>query len=84
MHAQSPVSDVFVRVDQDTCMASGDCADLAAAVFAPDTDGLAALVTPGGLVTGPIAVAPEHVDRVREAALACPACAIHVLEDARA
>ena len=65
MHTEPPMISAPVSVDQDLCMASSYCSGLAPEVFAPDTDGLVALVAPDGLVTGPVAVPAEHVERGR-------------------
>jgi ferredoxin len=75
------MSPVYVRVDQDVCMASGFCSSRLPEVFAVDALGLAALVSPDGPAPGPVTVPGELVDRVWDAANGCPACAIHVTDD---
>jgi len=60
-----------VSVEADKCVAVGKCAVLAPAVFDQrEEDGVVVLLdeTPG----------PDHHDAVLEAAIACPAAAIHV------
>ncbi|HEY3501763.1 MAG TPA: ferredoxin [Actinocatenispora sp.] len=60
-----------VTLDQDACVASGQCVMAAAEVFDQrDEDGIAVLLdeTP----------AAEHADGVRQAAAVCPALAIAI------
>lgn len=62
-----------VNVDTDKCVAAGQCVLLAPGVFDQrEEDGVVVLLddTPG----------PEHHDAVREAAMVCPAMAIHLAE----
>ena len=62
-----------VEVDVPKCVASGQCVLIAPEVFDQrDEDGLVVLLdeTPG----------PEHDDRVREAAMVCPAAVIRLIE----
>jgi ferredoxin len=62
-----------VVVDQDKCVAAGQCAALAPDVFDQrDEDGIVVLLKPY-----PPA---EHHDDAREAAAACPALAITIEE----
>ncbi|MEU6788907.1 ferredoxin [Nonomuraea angiospora] len=62
-----------VSVEADKCVAAGQCVLLAPEVFDQrEEDGVVILLdeTP----------AAEHHDAVREAAMVCPAAAIHVAE----
>jgi ferredoxin len=62
-----------VSVETDKCVAAGQCVLLAPEVFDQrEEDGVVVLLdeTP----------AAEHHDAVREAALVCPAAAIHLAE----
>ncbi|MEU1162325.1 ferredoxin [Streptomyces sp. NPDC005921] len=60
-----------VTVDQDRCVAAGQCAATAPDVFDQrDEDGVVVLLTD--------APAADRVDDVRQAAAVCPALAIHV------
>ncbi|MFI6735255.1 ferredoxin [Nonomuraea sp. NPDC050451] len=62
-----------VTVETDRCVAAGQCVLLAPEVFDQrEEDGVVVLLdeTP----------APEHHDAVREAAMVCPAAAIHLAE----
>ncbi|MEV6041020.1 ferredoxin [Nonomuraea sp. NPDC052116] len=62
-----------VEFDEPKCVAAGQCAMVAPAVFDQrDDDGVAVLLDaePG----------PEHHDEVREAAAVCPAAAIRLVE----
>lgn len=62
-----------VHLDQDKCVASGQCVLSAPAVFDQrDEDGIAVLLT--------AAPAGEEMDDVRQAAMVCPAVAITVSE----
>jgi len=62
-----------VIIDQDKCVASGQCVTAAADVFDQrDEDGIAVLLT-----EDPPA---ELADDVRQAAALCPALAIHLEE----
>jgi len=62
-----------VTVDQDKCVASGQCVMAAAEVFDQrDEDGVAVVLS-----TEPPA---EQAEEVRHAAAVCPAAAIHVTE----
>ncbi|WP_078852226.1 ferredoxin [Streptomyces sp. NRRL B-3229] len=62
-----------VTVEQDKCVAAGQCAAAAPDVFDQrDEDGVVVLLTDGP--------SPELADAVRHAAAACPALAIHVAE----
>jgi ferredoxin len=68
------VTRVRVRVDRDSCASSGNCADIAGAVFAQDD------------VTGVVILLDEHPDAsalaaVHRAARLCPAQAIEVEVD---
>ncbi|MDT0234837.1 ferredoxin [Curtobacterium sp. BRB10] len=62
-----------VILDQDRCVASGQCVVAAMTVFDQrDEDGIAVLLDaePG----------PEHEEEVRQAAAVCPALAIRIAE----
>ena len=62
-----------VSVEADKCVAAGQCVLLAPEVFDQrEEDGVVVLLdeAPG----------PEHHEAVREAALVCPAAAIHLTE----
>ena len=62
-----------IELDEPKCVAAGQCAMTAPAVFDQrDEDGVAVVLdeTP----------APEHYDEVREAAAVCPAAAILLIE----
>lgn len=62
-----------VSVEADKCVAAGQCVLLAPDVFDQrEEDGVVVLLdeTPG----------PEHHHAVREAALVCPAAAIHLAD----
>ncbi|MDR8413805.1 ferredoxin [Nonomuraea sp. 3-1Str] len=62
-----------ITIDQDKCVASGQCVMSAMNVFDQrDEDGIAILLDP----TPPA----ELADDVRQAAAVCPALAIHVEE----
>ncbi|ACZ89768.1 ferredoxin [Streptosporangium roseum] len=62
-----------VTIDQDKCVASGQCVVAAADVFDQrDEDGIAVLLNPDPS-------AEQAVD-VRHAAVVCPALAIHIEE----
>ncbi|MET7465245.1 ferredoxin [Nonomuraea sp. NPDC005501] len=62
-----------ITIDQDKCVASGQCVMSAMDVFDQrDEDGIAILLDP----TPPA----ELADDVRQAAAVCPALAIHVEE----
>ncbi|WP_395400481.1 ferredoxin [Arthrobacter sp. UC242_113] len=60
-----------VILEQDKCVASGQCVTAAGSVFDQrDDDGIAVLLTenPG----------PEHEAEIRQAAAVCPVLAIHI------
>lgn len=62
-----------VRVDQDKCVASGQCVMAAEDVFDQrDEDGIAVVLDP--------APSPDRATDVRQAAAVCPALAITVEE----
>ncbi|MFD8963844.1 ferredoxin [Streptomyces sp. NPDC059568] len=62
-----------VTLDQDKCVASGQCVVAAADVFDQrDEDGIAVLLNPN-----PTA---QQTDDTRHAAAVCPALAIHIQE----
>lgn len=62
-----------VLLDQDRCIASGQCVMSAMNVFDQrDEDGIAVLLT-----EDPV---PDDIDGVREAAIVCPALAIELRE----
>lgn len=60
-----------IAVDKNTCIASGDCAETAPAVFDFDGDGKSEVVNPEG--------APEQI--VLAAAKSCPVRAITVINE---
>ena len=63
---------MHVEVDVPKCVASGQCVLIAPEVFDQrDEDGMVVLLDE--------APAAEHHDRIREAAMVCPAAAIRVL-----
>lgn len=59
-----------VTLDQDKCVASGQCVVAAADVFDQDDDGIAVLLDP--------APSSARADDVQQAAAVCPALAITV------
>ncbi|WP_406145339.1 ferredoxin [Streptomyces sp. NBC_01012] len=59
-----------VTLDQDKCVASGQCVVAADDVFDQDDDGIAVLLDP--------APAPARADDVQQAAAVCPALAIRI------
>ncbi|MFB8024482.1 ferredoxin [Streptomyces sp. NPDC056465] len=59
-----------VTLDQDKCVASGQCVVAAADVFDQDDDGIAVLLD--------ASPRPERADDVQQAAAVCPALAITV------
>lgn len=62
-----------VSVEADKCVAAGQCVLLAPEVFDQrEEDGVVVLLDE--------APAPEHRGAVREAAVVCPAAAIHLIE----
>lgn len=61
-----------VHVDQDKCVASGQCVMTAMEVFDQDEDGTAFTLTE--------VVAPDQVDQVSDAVAMCPAAAISLEE----
>ena len=62
-----------VIVDQDKCVASGQCVTAAMDVFDQrDEDGVAIVLEPQP--------APEHLDAVRDAVAVCPAAALALID----
>jgi ferredoxin len=64
---------LYIEFDEPRCVAAGQCAMVAPAVFDQrDEDGVAVVLDhePG----------PEHHDEVREAAAVCPAAALRLVE----
>ena len=62
-----------IELDEPKCVAAGQCAMTAPAVFDQrDEDGVAVVLTE--------TPDPEHYDEAREAAAVCPAAAIRLIE----
>jgi ferredoxin len=62
-----------INVDVPACVGSGQCVLAAPEVFDQDDDGIAVVLREEP--------APEQVAEVREAAMVCPAAAIHLEDD---
>lgn len=71
-----------VKVQRDACGGTGLCAELCPSVFAQDPDYVAYVLEGGARSDAEegVAVAPEHVEAVREAASSCPTGAVVALE----
>jgi ferredoxin len=65
----SPKNHIFVEVQRDVCIGSGDCVDSAPNVFQLDDEDKAVVVDPDG----------ASVDEVIQAAGNCPVSAVFVL-----
>ncbi|OBK91095.1 ferredoxin [Mycolicibacter sinensis] len=69
---------MHVRVDSDMCMGSRFCLITAPNVFAEREDGTSGVRSGDKLIDGPVPVPPEDTEAAQQAAMICPAQAIHL------